>query len=226
MDWRGPVEIDGFPVLTIESAVDKLIVETVIGYFINQEPKIREELTKKYPLGYGDYDPKKYFFEESLKVIRDYKKTIYNRQISIFTRNINTNRNTKFKWIYNIETNSFVTTKVIDHFAVNINKAFSSILVYSLDPNGGRPHDNYYKYLKATKTSEYFKYEFSNNGTDRFYLYVYGPKASEETDNYVLIGIAEKIVWESEIEDNNQIKRRLRTICLLDNKIDIKEEII
>ena len=151
MDWRGPVEIDGFPVITVDSAVDKLIVSTVNEYYINQETKIREELKSNYPLGYGEYDARKYFFEKTLKIIKEYNENLYRKQISIFTKYINQNRSAKFKWKFNVETHSFETIRVLDGLAVNINKYNSTILVYSCDPNGGRPLDNFYKYLNTRK---------------------------------------------------------------------------
>ncbi len=224
MDWRGPTEIDGFPVLTINQAMDKLIILSIENHFIIQEKEKREELLKSYPSGYGTYDGRKYFFEETLKIIKEYDVGLFEKQIKIYTKYINQNRKIKFKWKYNDDTLSFETTKVINHFAVNINKNNSTVYVYSQDPCGGRPGDNVYRFLDISSYDGYVKISFTNNGTDRYYMYVYNPKACESTEHYILIGIADKIVWENEIIINNISQIRIRTFCINNDEVTVVEQ--
>ena len=54
-------------------------------------------------------------------------------------------------------------------------------------------------------------YIFTNNGDDRFYLEVYNPEFVETSQNYVLIGKANKIVWKwwAKVEGLQIVERRL-----------------
>ena len=76
-DWRGPVEVDGFPVLTIKSAALLLIESCAFDHYLLEEKEKREELIEEYPLVYGEYETRKYLFENILKVIKDYDEKYY-----------------------------------------------------------------------------------------------------------------------------------------------------
>lgn len=215
-DWRGPAEVDGFPVLTCEAAVRILLVSSLFEYFLKEELKFRTELRKNYPLGCGAYDSRKYGFEKTLKAIRQYNESFYYQQISIFEKQFNKNRKTKFKWHYDTTTEKFITKKVTDLIAININKMNSSVLIYNQDPCGGKPLDNFYRYLETIEKEDCTQFCFENDD-EQFYLDVYHPEAVEETEETIGIGFAEKMIWSRKNYDIS------RVFVVEDNRLEIKE---
>lgn len=105
-DWRGPVELDHFPVLTVQSAVDLLVESHVVGYYYEDEAKKREELMADFPAAYGEYDCRKYAFESALLALKDYDIKIYKKYITVYTRYLNHNKIIK-RWHYNENNNHF-----------------------------------------------------------------------------------------------------------------------
>lgn len=146
-DWRGPVEVDGFPVLTIKSAILLLIESCAFDHYLLEENNKREQLIKEYPFGYGEYETRKYLFENILKVIKGYDEKHYVSLINKYTKYLNMNRKTKQRWSYNKSTEKFEIYPVASYSAVIISKAINTIRIYNQDPCGGKLDDNIYKLI-------------------------------------------------------------------------------
>jgi hypothetical protein len=101
MDWRGPIEVEGFPVISINTAIAKIIELSIFDHFLKKEVKKRKELKKNFSSLYGDYEFRKYWFEESLKIIKEYSDPLFKKLVKKYTSLINKNRNIKSKWKYN-----------------------------------------------------------------------------------------------------------------------------
>lgn len=199
-DWRGPVEVDGFPVLTIKAAVSLLIESCAFEHYVLEEKNKRELLIRDYPLGYGIYEPRKYIFENVLKVIKDYDGKKFSNLIKKYTKYINTTKKSKQKWSYNDETAKFEIASIAEYSAVIVNKTTAIVRIYNQDPCGGRLDDNIYKFISENIKEDLIEFIFSNNGSDRFYLKVYNPKFIDSSENYIVISKADKVLW---IYDNN-----------------------
>ena len=102
-DWRGPIELEDFPVLSIDKAVEVLIEHSLFEYYVSEEVKIRHNLIELYPSNGGDYDCRKYFFEQILKMFKLYDEKVFKNKINKYTRLINTNRHPKNEWKYNTD---------------------------------------------------------------------------------------------------------------------------
>jgi hypothetical protein len=224
-DWRGPIEIDGFPVFTEKAAVGLLVESCAFSHYCNLEKDNRENLTKEYQLGYGEYEPRKFIFESILNVLKDYDKNIYQASIEKYTKHINTNRTTKDKWFFNADTKEFETYISPELFAVIIYKTTHYVNVYNQDPSGGRHYDNIYTFLSSDAIDNILTFTFSNNGTDRFYLSVHNPDFCNESKKYILIGKADKIVWTHNCEAYNHKEKRTRTFVFDGQSLDISEDI-
>lgn len=210
-DWRGPIEVDGFPVLTVKSAVSLLIEHSSFEHYITDEKEKRETLIKEYPLGYGEYEPRKYIFENILQIIKSYDKEKYINSIKKYTKFINTNNKTKQKWMFNNKTEKFELYPTCNYSAVIINKAINTIRIYNQDPCGGRLDDNIYKLLTEDYGKGLFKFSFTNNGEDRFYLEIYNPQYTDGSDNYIMINKADKVVLVYLPNENYADKTQIRT---------------
>lgn len=210
-DWRGPVEVDGFPVLTIESAILLIIESCAFHHYLLEEKEKREQLIKEYPLGYGKYETRKYLFENILKVIKGYDEKYYVSLINKYTKYLNMNRKTKQKWSYNKRAEKFEISPVATYSAVIINKAKLIVRIYNQDPCGGRLDDNIYKLLSENIKDDVWNFSFTNNGEDRFYLEVYNPKYVDSSDNYIMINKADKVVWSYKSSEDNMNERQIRS---------------
>lgn len=210
-DWRGPVEVDGFPVLTIKSAALLLIESCAFDHYLLEEKDKREQLIKEYPLGYGEYETRKYLFENILKVIKGYNEKYYVSLINKYAKYLNMNRKTKQKWSYNKSTEKFEISPVARYSAVIINKARSIVRIYNQDPCGGRLDDNIYKLLSESIKDDVWNFSFTNNGKDRFYLEVYNPKHVDSSDNYIMIYRADKVVWSYTSSEDNMDEKQIRS---------------
>lgn len=113
--------------------------------------------------------------------------------------------------------------------AVVINKINSSIKIYGKyvsprDMNGLIP-DGFFKYVKEEKVGEDSVFYFTNKGTDEHRLFVKNPKYMERTENYIIIGKAEKVHWESKYYTKE--KDFLYTVdYLVENNLVKKQEYI
>lgn len=111
------------------------------------------------------------------------------------------------------------------YFAVKINKKFGYLQIYGNDPHNGRPGDSYYKYLDELKNDNYLCYSFTNSGKEIYYLKVYNPKFIDETEDSVLIGTADKVVWNSFDYKKRYIRVPFKkTYIYKDYKLNITEE--
>ena len=106
-DWRGPVEVDGFPVLSSKTAIAIIIESCAFEHFVNEEKDKRDILQKNYPLEYGEYEPRKYLFENIIKVLSDYNDQCYKKAISKYIKYLNANKKSKLKWSFDISTGTF-----------------------------------------------------------------------------------------------------------------------
>ena len=106
--------------------------------------------------------------------------------------------------------------KSYNPFAVVINKVGNYVKVYGRIIIGARDQnykcpDSFFILIDTQFKVDHILYIFTNNGDDRFYLEVYNPEFVETSQNYVLIGKANKIVWkwETKVEGLQIVERRL-----------------
>ncbi len=224
-DWRGPIELDGFPVFTEKAAVGLLVESCAFSHYCNLEKDNRENLTKEYQLGYGEYEPRKFIFESILNVLKDYDEDIYQAGIKKYTKYINTNRTTNDPWFFNVDIKEFETYISPESFAVIIYKTTHYVDVYNQDPCGGRHYDNIYTLLSSDVADNVLTFMFTNKGTDRFCLSVYNPDFSKESKKYILIGKADKVVWTYNCATDKHIEKRTRTFVFDGQSFNISEDI-
>ena len=225
-DWRGTIEFDGFPTFSMEDAIFIIINSCLSEFYFQKELENRDNLLKTYPIGYGEYDPRKYAFEKIIEVFKDYSDSYYRKAIKKYTKCLNINNHAKSKWVYDIKKETFNTLKSIDLMAVKVCKNVGSVSIYNMDPQQGRISDNIYKYVTTINENEYIKFVFTNNGNDRYFLYVYDYEAAEENENYILIGFANKIIWDYPSYESNTITRKQYTYSYINHEISISNELI
>lgn len=223
-DWRGTIEVDGFPVLTTKDAVGLLIECCASTHYCYVEADNRERLVKEYQAEYGEYEPRKFVFESILNVLKDYDQKTYQKSIQKYTMHINTNRKPKNEWSFNTETKKFETDLSPESFAVVIYKSAKYVQIYQQDPCGGRPYDNIYQLLTSEKSDSILSFTFTNSGDERFCLDVYDPNLCDESEKYILIGKADKVVWTYYYDVGDQEKKRTRTFLFDCGKVHISEE--
>ena len=110
--------------------------------------------------------------------------------------------------------------------AVKVYKSSGSVSIYNMDPQQGRISDNIYKYITTIKENECIKFVFTNNGNDRYFLYVYDYEAAEENENYILIGFAKKIIWNYPSDEPNTIARKQYIYLYINCEVNISNELI
>lgn len=113
-DWRGPIELDGFPTFSKDDAIFIIIDSCLSKFYFQKELENRDNLFKTYPKGYGEYDPRKYSFEKVIEVFKDYSDSYYRKAVKKYTKCLNTNSHSKSKWAYDIKKESFTSLKSID----------------------------------------------------------------------------------------------------------------
>lgn len=223
-DWRGPVEVDGFPVLSSKTAIAIIVESCAFAHFLEEEKRKRELLQKNYPLGYGEYEPRKYLFEKTLNVLKDFDKQYYEKTMNRFIKYLNLNKTNKQKWSFNKQFGLFEIFPVATYSAVIINNAQSIVRIYNQDPCGGRLDDNIYKLLSQEINEQVSTFVFTNNGDDRFYLYVYSPKYIDSSDNYIMINKADKVVW-TYFFDKNKTNKQERVFIFDGSILNITGEV-
>ncbi len=107
-DWRGPIEVNGFPVLIEAEAIKILILSCLHDYYFNEELKNREQLKNNYPQIFGKYDTRKYPFEKILMIYKNFDYDDYKQQVKKYTKYLNINRDGNSKWIYDYDKESFI----------------------------------------------------------------------------------------------------------------------
>lgn len=113
-DWRGPIELDGFPTFSKDEAIFIIIDSCLSDFYFRKELENRDGLIKKYPKGYGEYDSRKYVFEKIIEVFKDYSNLYHRKAIKKYTKCLNTNSHAKSRWVYDLKKESFTTLKYID----------------------------------------------------------------------------------------------------------------
>ena len=226
LDWRGPIELDGFPTFSKDEAIFIIIDSCLSDFYFREELKNRDSLLKIYPKEYGEYDPRKYAFEKIIEVFKDYSNLYHRKAIKKYTKYLNTNSRAKTRWVYDLKKESFTTLKYIDFMAVKVYKNVGSVLIYNMDPQQGKPNDNIYEYVATIKENEYIKFVFTNNGNDRYFLYVYDYETAEENENYILIGFADKIIWDYPSYESDTITRKQYTYSYINREVNISNELI
>ncbi|MGM9858722.1 MAG: hypothetical protein ACI311_05715 [Bacilli bacterium] len=206
-DWRGHIEVDGFPVLSSKTAIAIIVESCAFKYFLEEEKNKRAMLKNHYPLEYGEYEPRKYLFENTLNVLKDFNEQYYNKAINKYIKYLNLNKTNKQKWLFDKKTGLFEMSQTITFSAVLINKSSSFVQIYNQDPCGGRLGDNFYTFLSQDSNEQFSTFVFTNTGDDRFYLYVYNPKHIDYSDSYIMINKADKVVWTYFLNDNKKSKQ-------------------
>lgn len=100
-DWRGPIEMDDFPVLSKKKAIELLIEHSLFMHFCMEEAKNRKDIAVAYPHNGGEYDCRKYIFEQIIKMFKIYDENIFKNKVNKYTHLINTNRHPTSKWKFN-----------------------------------------------------------------------------------------------------------------------------
>ena len=103
--------------------------------------------------------------------------------------------------------------------AVHINKVGHSVRVYGRVVSGARDmnfkiDDSAFSLIDTTTSEDFTRYTFTNNGEDRFYLDVYSPSMTDNSELFILIGKADEIVWHwnsEEVGENYQEYKLLDT---------------
>ncbi len=103
-DTRGVCEVEGFPVLRMIDAVENIIEISVLDYFFKEELDKRDGLEKNYIIE-EKYDYRKYIFEESLRIFKNYSEDLYKKMMDKYTNLINLQK--QLKWKYNDEKEIF-----------------------------------------------------------------------------------------------------------------------
>lgn len=106
-DWRGPTEVDGFPVLSSKAAIANILELCAFEHFASEEKDKRYILQKNYPLEYGEYEPRKYLFENILKVLKDYNDQSYKEKTNKYIKYLNINKKGKQRWLFDSATDTF-----------------------------------------------------------------------------------------------------------------------
>ena len=113
LDWRGPIELDGFPTFSKDDAIFIIIDFCLRDFYFREELKNRDSLLKIYPKEYGEYDPRKYAFEKIIEVFKDYSNLYHSKAINKYTKYLNTNSHAKSRWVYDLKKESFTTLECI-----------------------------------------------------------------------------------------------------------------
>ena len=90
---------------------------------------------------------------------------------------------------------------------------------------GGKLDDNIYKLISENFEDGLFKFSFTNNGEDRFYLEIYNPKYADRSDNYIMIHKADKVVWSYIPYENSKLNNQVRIFVFDGTKLYIVGEI-
>ena len=122
-DWRGPIELNGFPTFSMDDAIFIVIDSFLSKFYFQKELENRDDLQKIYPPGYGEYDPRKYAFEKVIEVFKDYSDAFYRKAIKKYTKCLNTNSHSKSRWVYDVKNESFVTLECVDCEKANLKEA-------------------------------------------------------------------------------------------------------
>lgn len=153
---------------------------------------------KKHPIVYG----KKYItspFLQELFYVTSNGNTVFFVAIEwgighyhIFTVNQRQNR----RLSKHIDTEN----RFCNRIAVHINKAYHSVRVYGRVVDGPRDinfkvSDSIFILVDTSSFADFIRYTFTNNGNDKFYLDVYNPTMVDNSESFILIGKADKIVW-------------------------------
>jgi len=218
-DWRGPTEVDGFPVLTEKSATLLLIESCASTHYLEEEKNNREILLKNYPQGYGEYEHRKYWFEKILEIFKNLDTLYYEKLIHKYTKYLNMNKKTKQKWCFNKDTEKFENLPIATYSAVIINKVNSSVKIYNQDPCGGKLNDNIYNFLSETINENIYEFTFTNDGIHKFYLKVYNPIMVDSSENYIMIYKADKVEW---IYVSNDLKNDVQIRTFLHDGLILK----
>lgn len=109
--------------------------------------------------------------------------------------------------------------------ALIVNKKEQSIKIFGryVSPRdmNRKCSDSFYSYLKTIEKLDHIEFEFTNNGQDRYYLKIYSGFAYEETDTYIIIASAEKIVFCGECTSKFSYEYEMD----INNYIHLKEDV-
>lgn len=111
---------------------------------------------------------------------------------------------------------SIDTQNTIYHpIAIHINKVGHSVRIFGRVVSGERDMnfkvaDSIFKLIRTEVSEELIKYTFTNNGDDRFYLDVYNPRMVDDSELFILIGEADKIIWYWDSTEMGEVRQEYR----------------
>ena len=137
-DWRGPIELSGFPTFSNNDAIFIIIDSCLSEFYFQKELENRDNLFKTYPKGYGEYDPRKYVFEKIIEVFKDYSNLYHRKAIKKYTKCLNTNSHAIYYFGYfNNEANVAVNGRL---FRVLSNDNPNMLTAMMCDPDNSYPY--------------------------------------------------------------------------------------
>lgn len=101
LDTRETKEMNGFPVKTIEEAVNIIVEDSIWSYYYNKEYCIRQSLIYNWIYKEVKYDFRVYVFENILKILKDYDEKIYQEKLIHYSKLLNNKEMSNTIWIYN-----------------------------------------------------------------------------------------------------------------------------
>lgn len=128
-------------------------------------------------------------------------------------------KNNKVLMIFDNKTLIYKRENLILNVALLINKNNKTIEVYGKKPQG-ELGDILYSFLGLEKESLINKYFFEDSSGNKCSIDVYNPQACEHSQNYIIIGIADKIVWRYKTNSNHEFEK---TFYLEKNDVRIVE---
>ena len=115
-------------------------------------------------------------------------------------------KNNKVLMIFDNKSLIYKRSNLILKIALLINIVGKSIKIYGEEPQIGL-EDAKYSFLKLEKNDQINKYLFEDSNGEQHSIEVYNPKACEHSQNYIIIGIADKIVWHFGKNNNSKFKK-------------------
>lgn len=100
-DTRGIKEKNGFPVKTINEAINIIIEDCIWSHYYNKEYCIRQSLIDSWTYKDIKYDFRVYIFENILRILKDYNEKIYQEKLIYYSGILNNKEMLNIIWTYN-----------------------------------------------------------------------------------------------------------------------------
>ena len=128
-------------------------------------------------------------------------------------------KNNKVLMIFDNKSLIYKHPNLILKTALLINKVEKSLRIYGEEPQG-RLEGIKYSFLGQEENDQINKYYFEDSNGERHSIEVYNPTICEHSQNYIIIGIADKIEWCFCKNNNSEFKK---TFYLENNIVRIIE---